>query len=127
MQLTLVQFLGALLTPGFTQGLTVDSGIVTLESGDTFDVKSNAQQLQTLLMSASVDLKDAHDQLVVFGANQPLVDLGANQPEAEPYYNDTRKQLVAVRKGLEALNTAGTKPVAPVSPTIADNLVRAPQ
>lgn len=104
MQLNLVQFLGALLTPGYTQGLTVDSGIVTLESGDAFDVKTNAQQLQTLLMSASVDLKDAHEQMVQFVSNQP---------EDTPYYHETREQLLEVRRGLEALNLGTALPSAP--------------
>lgn len=101
MQLNLVQFLGALLAPGFTQGLSVDAGIVTLESGDTFDVKDNAQQLQTLLMSASHDLKDAHEQLVQFSSNQP---------EDTPYYHETREQLLVMRCGLVALNLGAAAP-----------------
>lgn len=104
MQLNLVQFLGALLAPGYTQGLSVDEGIVTLESGDTFDVKTNAQQLQTLLMSASVDLKDAHEQMVQFVSNQP---------DDTPYYHETREQLLDVRRGLEALNLGIAAPSAP--------------
>jgi hypothetical protein len=110
MQLNLAQLLGALLTPGYTQGLSVDAGIVTLESGDTFDVKANAQQLQTLLMCASVDLKDAHDQLVQFISNDA---------QDEPYYKETREQLLAVRQGLEALNL-GTGAPAPAAQVETD-------
>lgn len=96
MQLNLVQFLGA-LTAGFTQGLSAEAGIVTLESGDTFDVKANIQGLQSLLMCASLDLKDADTQLTQFVSNDD---------QDEPYYNETRKQLLAVREGLESITTS---------------------
>ena len=102
MQLNLVQFLGALLAPSCI--LTADTGIVTLESGDTFDVKANAQQLQTLLMCASVDLQDADKQLTQFVSNDE---------QDEPYYKETREQLLSVRQGLETLNLGTAVPSAP--------------
>jgi len=108
MQLNLAQFLLA-LTANFTQGLTAEKGIVTLESGDTFDVKANAKALQTLLMSASLDLKDAHEQMVQFVSNQP---------EDTPYYHETREQLVAYRRGLEVLGLG--LDVAPVALAAGD-------
>lgn len=108
MQLNLVQFLSA-LAASFPQVFSSEAGIVTLESGDTFDVKANIQGLQSLLMCASHDLKDADKQLTQFVSNDD---------QDEPYYNETRKQLVAVREGLEAIDTAGSQPVALASLTI---------
>lgn len=111
MQINFAQFLGA-LTAGFSQGLSAEAGIVTLESGDTFDVKANIQALQTLLMCASVDLKDAHEKLVQFIANEP---------DDEPYYHETRQRLLAVRQALEAIDFTGITP-APLEPGMKGEL-----
>lgn len=107
MQLSLAQFLLA-LTANFTQGLSAEAGIVTLESGDTFDVKANAKELHTMLSCASHDLRDAHNKLVEFVSNQS---------DDKPYYDDTRTQLTEYRRDLEALNLYATSAPAATAAT----------
>ena len=63
MQLNTAQFFAALL--GADGALTVTAGVVTLKSGDTFDVRDNVAALATVLEDASTALMDAADRLKV--------------------------------------------------------------
>jgi hypothetical protein len=103
MKLTFAQFLTQLANASGV--VSIANGTAYFDNGDTFEVTAGIVSLQTLLMSAALDLKDADSQLQQFTSMQQ---------DDKPFFQDTREKLNALREELADVGVEPAEEVAPV-------------
>lgn len=92
MNMNLSQFLAEAKTAECP--LSAHAGIVTFETGDTFDVAENTEALKVLLREVWMDLHDA---------SKTMAEFSNTQDGDTPHYQGSLDKLQALRKSLDAV------------------------